>query len=110
MKRETLKSLQNEWELLAKDNDMGVSWLVEDLEELLGDLTSDEMCTTTIEALLPLLEGKKLFAVDLLEGGKVRYWSGSTEQITSQIRKEWLELGRNPKLGEIVWFIGERSK
>lgn len=103
------KALQAQWVAEASESDLGLWWLARDVQENLGgDASDEETRAWTLRLLQPLLRSGEITAVDLLpDGGFVR-WPGNVDEQVERIDAEWRALGRQPTLGEVVWFIGPR--
>jgi len=52
-----------------------------------------------------ILENPEILAGQY-EGDQFYEWSIPKNKIISRIEREWTDLGRDPTLGEIVWFVG----
>lgn len=103
-------SYQQRWAREAEESDLGLWWLADDIRETLAPAATErEVCRSTLDVLRPLLLSGSLRSVDLLAEGKFALWPGAPEDHLARIEKEWLELGREPEIGEIVWFIGART-
>lgn len=103
------KAIHERWVMEGSKSDLGLWWLADDLREILGDdAAEEEVRAATLEALRPLLESGKLRAVTLAEGGKFEVWAGDVDQQLASIAEGWRTVGR-PDIGDVVWFIGERS-
>ena len=61
---------------------------------------------TTLDMLLPLLSTGQIqagqFAVD---SDEFRIWEMQPRDVVARIEREWKALGRDPGLGDIVWFV-----
>jgi hypothetical protein len=42
------------------------------------------------------------------EGTRFQEWKTAPEQIIAKIEREWLELKRDPDIGEIAWFTASK--
>ena len=105
-----VNALQAQWIAEASDSDLGLWWLARDVQENLDrDASDDDTRTWTLRLLQPLLRNGAITAVDLLPGGGFVPWRGNVEEQIERIDAEWRALGRQPALGEIVWFIGPRQ-
>jgi hypothetical protein len=104
-----LEKLGEQWVVESAESDLGLWWLADDLRECLGDeATEEEVLTATLAALRPLLESGRLRAVTLLKGGEFEVWRGEVTQQLSRVAEAWRAVGK-PTIGDVVWFIGERS-
>ena len=97
--------LQEKWLRIANDTELGLWVIVKDLVEKSPHASPSEIRSMTVNALRPILESGKLYAADLLPDGKVRLWKGSSDEILNRIDAEWIGLGRDPNIGDIVWFL-----
>lgn len=105
-----LDKLRERWLIEGAESDLGLWWLADDLREAVGyDTDETEIRRLTLETLRPLLESKKLHAVTLLEGGEFEPWIGDVDSHIRRIESEWKKLGGSPRIGDVVWFIGERG-
>lgn len=68
-----------------------------------------------LEVIRELLEAEYLYAGDAVTSAAgsytVRSWGLDPLDALSRIEKKWLELGRQPDLGDVVWFeLTDRGK
>jgi len=109
MKARDYSSLHEEWKEAATGSDIGLSWIAQDVRELLGAVVApDVVRKETLRALEPLLRAGDLRAVDLLPGGAFKTWDGDVTSQLARIDAEWTALPRPLSLGDIVWFVGPR--
>lgn len=105
--RET--DVQKRWVEEAKQADLGLWWLADDVREILGpEACETEVCNRTIDLLEPLLRSGDLRAVDLLPEGRFREWPGEIVVQLEKIERLWAQLDRKPRIGDIVTFLGPR--
>lgn len=103
------ESIQERWCREAKDSDLGLWWLADDVRVLLGPRASEAAVRKwTLNLVKPLLQSGKLRAVDLQPHGQFLEWSGDVTEQLAIISKKWNRLGRSPRIGDIVTFIGPR--
>ena len=88
---------------------MGLWWFADDVRAVVGDLSEEEICEITLNIIYPLLLENKLFPVTLFEDGSYSVWKEGAETTIARIRREWLDLGREPTIDDIVWFVGMRG-
>jgi len=104
-----LDALRERWAAEGADSDLGLWWLADDLRTVLGNASTEaEVRSATLEVLRPLLESGQLRAVSMLEGGKFAIWTDDVNRQLEIISDRWKQVGK-PDIGDIVWFIGERS-
>lgn len=56
-----------------------------------------------------LLLQKTIIAGSFVDKERFVPWSEPPDVATEKIRRQWLGLGRDPEIGEIVWFTAPRS-
>ena len=100
--------MQRRWVADARESDLGLWWLANDVRENLQGVNESDVRRKCIELLRPLLLTRDLRAVDLLEGGRFREWSGTIDDQVLRIEMEWQRAGV-PRIGDIAWFIGPRQ-
>jgi len=79
-----------------------------------GATDASNMLETSLTLLEPLLSERKIIAGEFvrddkshsspLEGYEFRQWGMPPPEVIARIKDEWTKLGRDPNLGEIVWF------
>jgi hypothetical protein len=57
-----------------------------------------------LDILLGLLRENRIEAGMATRGGGFEPWTLSPEEAVARIAAEWKQLGRDPDLGDIVWF------
>lgn len=86
------------------DDFVGLWSIVRDVRETVGDDPAT-VKRFTINVLTLLLEAHEISAGNPSQDGKnFQAWSLSPEAAMNRIVTEWEQLGRDPDLGEIVWF------
>ena len=63
-----------------------------------------QLRTATIRLLRELLRDRKIEAGQF-QNEVFDRWHAPHEQVLERIEREWLDLGREPTLGDIVWFV-----
>ena len=82
---------------------VGLWWLANSVRELLP-ANDPSVIDETLALLGPPLEAGRIIAGQF--GTYVfEEWKISPAEIISEIKREWTELGRDPDIGEIVWFV-----
>jgi hypothetical protein len=105
---DALEDARKRWAETCKSSDVGLWWIADDVRQLRPGASEEEIRFETLSALRPLLTQGALRAARLLPGGAYQPWTGSVEEQLARIDAEWVELGRPPDIGDIVWFIGAR--
>lgn len=106
MKRKSLADLQRQWAVEARSADLSLWWMSRDVRQKLGPRASEEdIRARTLELLRPLLDAGELQAAGLLPGGTFIEWKGAVEDQLRRIDSDWRALGRQPGIGDVVWFI-----
>jgi hypothetical protein len=100
----------------ARSDDVGLWLLVRWVRDALGpDCNADEVREKTLGFLEEMLRNGRIRAGHP-DGERRRFvaWPFDAQEAVARIRTEWEALGREPKLGEIVWFTatdhGEHEK
>ncbi|MBC8071670.1 MAG: hypothetical protein IAG13_25320 [Deltaproteobacteria bacterium] len=104
-----LSRLRDEWKRDGAASDLGLWWLANDVRGVVGETVPEgEVRRLTLEAVRPLLESGDLRAGDMTPDGTFAPWSGPVEELVARISSEWQALGRQPDIGDVVWFVGAR--
>ena len=69
-----------------------------------GVTSYPQLRTTTISLLNDLLRQGKIVAGQF-RNKLFEQWHESREEIMERIEREWIDLGREPTIGDIVWFV-----
>jgi hypothetical protein len=59
----------------------------------------------TLEIVRALLDPGQIVAGQMVEERGFVRWHESPNDAVRRIRREWVALGREPNLGDIVWFV-----
>lgn len=106
---DALSRLRDEWKRDGAASDLGLWWLANDVRGVIGGtLPEGEVRRLTLEAVGPLLESGDLRAGDVRPDGTFVAWSGRVDEVLARISSEWQALGRQPDIGDVVWFVGAR--
>ena len=91
----------------CKEDFVGLWGLVKDIREA-EDVEPSAVRETTLGLLCRLLSQDKIVAGEFDEVKPNEYvfrrWEMTPNEIVIRIGNEWSKLGRDPGLGEIVWF------
>jgi hypothetical protein len=90
----------------SKDDIIGLWSILWEVKHHMPDISQSAAKTTTLKIVRRLIEERGLVAGRPERGGRsfIR-WNLSTEETLKRIEHEWEELGREPNIGEIVWFV-----
>jgi len=79
------------------------------LTEVRGTVSDKSLA---IEATLHLIK-RLLLEADVVAGqfhsGKFKRWEMPVDAIIAKIQRQWAELGRDPGLGDVVWFTAQEE-
>jgi hypothetical protein len=94
--------------LECREDEVGLWYIIGYLRDDLGIEDPDEVRQTTLQLVRELLERGDIVAGwyaprDMgFPAWKILSWPGSIEEILARIDREWKELGREPRIAEIV--------
>ena len=101
---DVLESLVNE----CHDDHVGLWEIVNAVRFDLGSDKPVETRTTTLRLVRCLLQERGMqVGHPAPDGRHFVSWNVSTDQAVARIEKEWSALGREPSIGEVVWFTSE---
>jgi len=63
---------------------------------------------TTLALLTELLTQRRIIVGQFVDH-EFREWKMNPEEVVVKIQREWTELGRDPNIGEIAWFVAARG-
>ena len=75
-----------------------------EVKQRLPSLTSAEARTIVLAVVRAALEREVILPVEFVDMHVVP-WKASPKEAMERIESAWLALGREPNIGEIVWFI-----
>jgi hypothetical protein len=80
-------------------------WVIVKLIRDKKTLSDSTVFSYSMEIVEHILEHPEIVAGQY-EGDEFREWDMPKDKIIERIEREWAALGRDPTLGEIVWFVG----
>jgi len=89
----------------AQEDYVGLWSLVWDIKNDFPELDRNESRASVLNIIRELLHENLIKAGIPKISGDFEEWTGSVEEIVSRIRNEWEELGTDPTIGDIVWFV-----
>jgi hypothetical protein len=88
----------------AQEDYVGLWSLVWEIR-LLKELDPNETRSLVIGIIAELLHKNLIKAGIPNCAGEFEEWSGTAEEIVTRIQSEWDTLGKDPDIGDIVWFV-----
>lgn len=89
----------------CKDDHVGLWTLIKCVRLDLGVTDPAEVRRVTLELVVEFLESGLVQAgFPTADGRGFKRWDLSPEQVVARIEHEWDALGREPNIGDIVWF------
>ncbi len=90
---------------LCAEDHLGLWFAMTPVENVFEKANSDEIRRRTLEILYDLLKLDLIQAGFPAEDGRsFKTWGLSPDETIQRINQEWDVLGRDPTIGEIVWF------
>ncbi|MDX6528471.1 MAG: hypothetical protein QOH41_761 [Blastocatellia bacterium] len=88
---------------------VGLWSLIWNIKHVAGVSDSEEIRKLALAILLGLLISGRIRAGVPTEEHGFEQWQLSPEQIIRAIKQQWDDLGREPDIGEIVWFTSAEN-
>ena len=89
----------------CKEDQVGLWSVVRYVKET-GVVDNGEVAETTLHLLNELLSAGRIVAGEFrYEDDEFHRWEMNPQDIVAKIEDEWKKLGRDPTIGEIVWFV-----
>ena len=94
----------------CREDHVGLWSVLWDARRLFPDASQEDLMEITLSMLRDLLVRGDIVAGFPEAGGRAfKKWDDSPDAIIARIKKEWEELGRDPNIGEIVWFTAKEN-
>jgi hypothetical protein len=90
--------------LEACEDYVGLWSVIWEFREIFKEAQESATRQKTIKVIKSLLEDDLIYAGQFNIDGEFERWDGTYFDVLSRIEAEWDELGREPEMGEIVWF------
>lgn len=103
MQSSTLDALTRKVLLLVLDDWTGLWTLAREAREL-GVEDDAEVMEFALSALSVLLERDLVIIGDLRSTDQFTPWATDVSESVGRVRRRWIELGRDPDIGEIAWL------
>jgi class 3 adenylate cyclase len=78
------------------------------ISRALKDFTGESHTEDIVSVVAALLEHHAI-TVGQFEGGRFVEWAGSREERMDRIRRELLQLGTEPDIGDVAWLVERRG-
>lgn len=88
----------------VEDDYTFLSLAVSLVKDRLPDASDDEVRQITLRYLKELLQENRICAGMFLTRDDFSEWRLDPQTTVERIAREWDKLGREPKIGEVVWF------
>lgn len=96
-------------EILAESREDYVGlWKIIRKVQAVGITEESKVMDATLTLVMQLLSHEKTDAGQF-HNRRFEVWDVSPEEIITRIKHEWLDLGRVPNIGDIVWFTAKTS-
>ena len=79
------------------------------VREAWGDMPLSQICDVVLGKVEPLLRNGLCVAGNLKEDGGFAEWDGGVERALERMRGEWHQLGRDPHISDICWFMNTEA-
>jgi hypothetical protein len=100
----TVKEVRDDFLAESHDDYVGLWSLIWRFENGMGETRPKRIRSLTISLLKELLKQGLIKAGMPNARGEFEEWRDSSDKIIKRIAREWDQLGREPKIGDIVWF------
>lgn len=96
----------------AQTDTVGLWAVIWEVRQVIPSASSDEIRCATLAAVRDALDGGQVVAGQYAdhdaESVAFSRWDVSVDEVLARIDREWTALGREPTLGDIVWFVAPR--
>jgi len=100
----TIEELKNDFLVECHDDYVGLWSLIWTIENEMRETDPQRIRALTISLITELLKQGLIKAGMPNAHGEFEEWRASPDEIVKRIEKEWDQLGREPNLGDVVWF------
>jgi hypothetical protein len=99
-----IDSVCNSVLLEACEDYVGLWSIVWEFREIFKETQNNVIQRDTMEVITKLLNNGFVYAGQFNSDGEFERWNSTPDVILTRIEVEWNNLGREPDMGEIVWF------
>ena len=96
----------------AQTDTVGLWAIIWEIKQLMPSASVEEIRHTTLETVRDALTGRQVVAGQYVDHDEdnvaFSQWNVSVDDALARIDREWTTLGREPSLGDIVWFVAPR--
>jgi hypothetical protein len=100
----SIEQISNEFLSECHDDYVGLWSLIWTIENKVGETNPQRARALTISLITDLLKEGLIKAGMPNANGEFEEWPGTPGELVKRIEREWDQLGREPNIGEIVWF------
>jgi hypothetical protein len=100
----SISEVENDFLSETREDFVGLWALVWRIRNEVGEHDPEKIRAHSMSILRALLNDGVIKAGVPNDDGDFVEWCGSPEQIINRIEDEWHQLGREPDIGDIVWF------
>jgi hypothetical protein len=104
-----LEAIKKEVLQECDEDHVGVWNVIRDVKEFMPHADSAMIQEVTVSVLNELLQHNMIAAGYPTDEGKFVIWQVPASLVIEHIKKQWLCLGRDPDIGEVVWFTTPRK-
>src|SRR3989338_6922742 len=102
MKR--LEKLRMKFFISFSDDWVALWELIRMVKEIYGFEAQNEIQTFVLKFIYNLLSDKLICVGFPKKGGNFDSWKGDSMELIQRIKDEWDALGKEPNIGDVVWF------
>lgn len=110
IERETMEQIRRVLVEEAQTDALGLWSVLWQVKEDLPSLTPDEARQATLTVIREALAGNQILPGEFVDHDEDTSafvaWPLSADEAVRRIEREWAALGREPNLGDVVWFVG----
>jgi hypothetical protein len=100
----TIEEISNDFLSEAHEDYVGLWSLIWRIKNLLGEGDPQRVRAVTMAVLTELFQEALIKAGMPNAEGEFEEWKDGPDEIIKRIEGEWHQLGREPNIGDIVWF------
>ncbi len=92
-----------------EDDYLGLWIVISTVKDVLPHASEEEIKDATLLTVRILLEDSRVMCGEAIEGGGFELWHVGSNSALDRIDAAWRTLGREPTIGEVVWFNYDHS-
>jgi len=98
------KKIADDFVAEAQDDYVGLWSLLWRVREYTGESSQERVRGIVLYILSDLLRRQLIVAGTFTSDSEFVTWASSVDLTVTEIERQWLQLGREPDIGDIVWF------